>query len=244
MGLVGGGGAVLAVPVLVYVLGQDVHAATTSSLAVVGIGSLVGGARLAAAGYVCWPCALVFAVPAAAGSLLGTVLGKGVDGTLLLLLFAPVLVGAAVAIWQRAGGYEQAEEGEWRCPPLRPVRTVPAGFAVGLLTGFFGVGGGFVIVPTLVLWLGLSMRRAVGTSLVIVSLVSSAGLGSHLLTGATLDWHVTLVLAAATAGGALAGATISPAVRQQRLARGFAIVVACLAVFLVVQGVLGGPAQG
>jgi uncharacterized membrane protein YfcA len=117
--------------------------------------------------------------------------------------------------------------------------------AVGVLTGFFGVGGGFVIVPTLVLWLDLGMRRAIGTSLVIVSLVSAAGLASHLATGGQADVDLTAAFAAGAAAGTLVGATISPAVRQARLARGFALVVACLAAFLVVQGVfLGGPPGG
>jgi uncharacterized protein len=232
---VGGGGAVLTVPVLVYVLGLDVHEATTASLAVVSGAALVGGSRLAYERYVCWPCATVFALPAALGTYLGAELNQGTDGDLLLVLFAPVLVAAAVTIWSRAGGPGGQEPAEWRCPPLRPARTVPAGFVVGVLTGFFGVGGGFVIVPTLVVWLGLSMRRAIGTSLVIVAIVSAIGFASHVGAGSEAPWGVTAALTAATAAGALAGATFSPHVPQRQLGRGFAVLVTCLAVFLVLE---------
>ena len=228
----------LAIPVLVYVLGVDVHEATTASLAVVAAGALVGGSRLALDGFVCWPCAMVFAGPAAIGSYIGAELNRGVDGDLLLLLFAPVLVAAAVTIWQRSGRAGGPEPAEWHCPPLRPARTVPAGFLVGLLTGFFGVGGGFVIVPTLILWLGLSLRRAIGTSLVIVSLVSIAGLLSHIAAGGTAPWGLTAAFAVATGVGALAGASASPQVQPRRLGRGFAVLVVCVAVFLVAESAL------
>lgn len=244
LGLVGGGGAVLAVPAFVYALGLDVHEATTASLASVAVASLAGGSRLAYEGFVCWPCATVFAVPAAFGSFAGAQLNQEADAKLLMLLFAPVLLASAVAIWQRADSRD-GEEGEWRCPPLRPARTVPAGLIVGLLTGFFGVGGGFVIVPTLMLWLGLSLRRAIGTSLVIVAFVSAVGFLSHLATGGEAPFGITASFAAAMAAGALLGATVSPRVNQRRLGRGFAALVASLAVFLVVQStLLGGPPGG
>ena len=244
LGLVGGGGAVLAVPAFVYALGLDVHEATTASLAAVAVASLAGGSRLAYEHFVCWPCATVFAVPAAFGSYAGAQLNQEVDATLLMLLFAPVLLAAAVTIWQRSGGHD-GEEGEWRCPPLRPARTVPAGFLVGLLTGFFGVGGGFVIVPTLIIWLGLSLRRAIGTSLVIVAFVSATGFLSHLAAGSEAPWDLTAAFAGATAAGALLGATFSPHVNQRALGRSFAALVAVLALFLVVQStLLGGPPGG
>ena len=243
LGLVGGGGAVLAVPVLVYALGVDVHEATTASLVVVAIASVAGGARLAHERFVCWPCATVFAVPAAFGSLGGAQLNQQVDAELLLLLFAPVLLASAVAIWQRSGEHDH-EEAEWRCPPLRPARTMPAGLVVGLLTGFFGVGGGFVIVPTLIIWLGLSLRRAIGTSLVIVAFVSATGFLGHLAAGSEAPVAITASLAAATAVGALLGATFSPRVDQRLLGRVFAALVGSLAVFLVVQTTLLGGAPG
>lgn len=243
LGMVGGGGAVLAVPAFVYLLGQDVHAATTASLVVVGAASLVAAARHGAEHHVCWRGAAVFALPAALGTLLGTVGNQAASGRLLILLFAPVLLAAAYATWRKSGD-EDAEQRPARagCPPLQPRRTLPAGLAVGLLTGFFGVGGGFVIVPTLVLWLHLAMREAIGTSLVIVSLVSAAALATHLGSGSSPDWALTLTFTAAAAAGAAAGAALTGRVPQRLLAQGFAALVAAVGVYLLVEvALLGGP---
>ena len=141
----------------------------------------------------------MFAVPAAAGSLLGAIANAEVSARLLVLAFVPVMLVAAGATWQRAGA-ERSEEDD-RCPPLSPARTAAAGFAVGALTGFFGVGGGFMIVPVLTLWLGMGFRRAVATSLVIITISGSAALVSHLLAGAEPSWDVTAALAGGTAAG-------------------------------------------
>jgi uncharacterized membrane protein YfcA len=117
-----------------------------------------------------------------------------------------------------------------------------AGLAVGALTGFFGVGGGFVIVPVLVLWLGAGFRRAVATSLVIITLTGAVALTSHLLAGARLDLPVTLVLAGSTALGALGGTLIGGRLPQHQLGRAFAVVVGLVALFLLVDVLaLGGP---
>ena len=105
---------------------------------------------------------------------------------------------------------------------------------MGLLTGFFGVGGGFVIVPVLTLAFGLPFRRAVATSLVIITIVGVAALLSHLAQDAKIIWDVTIALAAATAGGALVGTLVAGRLPQQALGRGFSIVVAAVAVFLLV----------
>jgi uncharacterized membrane protein YfcA len=147
---------------------------------------------------------------------------------------------AAFATWQRAGaGAEQEDTG---CPEAMSWVVAGAGLGVGALTGFFGVGGGFMIVPVLVLGLDFAFRRAVATSLVIITLTGLAALVSHLLTGAAPDWGITLVLAACTAIGALGGTAVAGRLPQQALARGFAVIVASLAVFLLVDVIaLGGP---
>jgi uncharacterized membrane protein YfcA len=119
---------------------------------------------------------------------------------------------------------------------------VCAGVGVGLLTGFFGVGGGFLIVPVLTLWLGFSFRRAVATSLVIITLTGCAALASHLAIGASVDLGVTIALALATGAGALVGSLFAQRVPQAMLGRAFAVVVALLALFLLVDTLaLGGP---
>ena len=177
VGAVGGGGAILALPVLVYVLNEPVSPASTSSLTVVALAAAVGAGSLARHGHVCWPLALTFSVPAAVGSLLGAVANNAVSGPALILAFVPVMLLAAGATWQRAGSDRSGEERP--CPTVPGWEIVVAGFAVGTLTGFFGVGGGFVIVPVLTLWFGTTFRRAVATSLVIITLTAAAALISH-----------------------------------------------------------------
>ena len=121
-------------------------------------------------------------------------------------------------------------------------KVLVAGFGIGVLTGFFGVGGGFVIVPVLALWLGLSFRRAVATSLVIITITGAAALLSHLLGGARLDLAVTALLAGSMAAGALLGTRVGSRLPQDHLGRGFAVIVGVVAMFLLVDTLaLGGP---
>lgn len=242
LGAVGGGGSVLAVPVLVYVVGESVHRATTASLAIVAAAALVGAAGHMRGGRVCWRHAIAVSVPAIAGIVAGTAANRAVGSDLLLALFAPVMVLAAWATWTRASETGVGDGARARlCPPLHAGRDVATGAAIGLLTGFFGVGGGFVVVPALALALGFPLRSAVATSLVVVGAVSLAGLGAHLASGARLDAPVTAAMAAATAAGAAAGARLAPRVSQERLAKAFALLVVAVAGYLVIASVfLGG----
>jgi hypothetical protein len=240
VGAVGGGGAILALPVLVYVLGEGVGPASTASLIVIALAAAVGVAARGRDGHVCWRLALLFAVPAAAGSVCGALLSSAVSGRVLILTFVPVMLVAAGATWQRSGAGRPDED--TGCPPARTLVVAGAGLGVGLLTGFFGVGGGFMIVPVLTLGLGLAFRRAVATSLVIITLTGLAALTSHLLTGARPDFPVTFALGASTVIGALLGTAVADRLPQKALARGFAIVVALLALFLLANAtLLGGP---
>lgn len=243
VGAVGGGGSILALPVLVYILGQKVGPASTASLIVIAIAAGIGGGALALRGHVCWRAALTFAPPAAAGSLIGTLGNHAVGPKLLILSFVPVIALAAAATWQRAAGTQTDETGA--CPPVRPARSVFAGLGVGALTGFFGVGGGFLVVPVLTLWFDFTFRRAVATSLVIITLTGLAALASHLVVGASINVPVTAALSAATALGALIGSIFAQRVPQAALGRGFAVVVGALAVFLLIDTlVLNGPPHG
>jgi uncharacterized membrane protein YfcA len=243
VGSVGGGGALLALPVLVYVLGEGVGPASTAALVVVAIAAAVGGGALALRGHVCWRIALLFSVPAAAGSVGGTIANNAVSAKTLILSFVPVMLIAAAATWQRAATTHSDEPG--RCPEARALRILLAGVGVGALTGFFGVGGGFMIVPVLTLWLGFSFRRAVATSLVIITLTGLAALVSHLAAGATVAVAVTLALSLSTAAGALVGSIYAQHVPQAVLGRAFALVVVLLAVYLLADALLlGGPPHG
>ena len=243
VGALGGGGSVLAVPVLVYVLGQSVQDATTASLVVVTAGALAGGLAHHRAGRVCWRHAGLFTVAALPGIVAGTVAGGAVRGSVLLAVFALLMLGAAVGSWRR--GVRGEDGSEAACPPLWPRRDIVAGLVIGFATGFFGVGGGFLVVPTLAMALAFSMRPAVGTSLVIVTLTSLFGLAAHLVAGRGIDVPLTVAMAAACALGAVVGAGTAARLPVRDLRRGFAGLVALVAVYLLVSAVaLGGPAGG
>jgi len=245
MGMLGGGGSVLAVPLLIYLLDQSVEEATTASLLVVAAGSVAGGLGHARAGRVCWRHAGTFTAAALPGIVAGTVAANTLGADALLVAFALVMLAAALATWRKAE--EQPEpEGSWdgggACPPLRLPRDLLAGLAVGFLTGFFGVGGGFLIVPTLAVALAFTMRTAVGTSLAIITATSLLGLLVHLLAGRSFDVEVTSVMAGACVAGALAGAALAAHIPQRILGRAFAGLVTGVAVYLILSvAVLGGP---
>lgn len=245
VGMLGGGGSVLAVPVLVYALGQSVSQATTASLVVVTAGAIAGGLGHARAGRVCWRHAGSFTAAAVPGVFAGTVAGNSVSPKLLIGAFALIMLAAAAATWRKADD-SQEESGTWErggaCPPLRLPRDLAAGALVGFLTGFFGVGGGFLVVPTLAVALAFTMRTAVGTSLAIITATSLIGLGAHLLAGSSLNAGITTTMTAACILGALAGVGLAERVPQRILGRGFAVLVTAVAGYLLVStAFLGGP---
>lgn len=243
LGTVGGGGAVLAVPVLVYLLDQPVHVATTTSLVVVVGAAGVGAAGHARRGAVCWKLAGLFAVAAIPGSIVGTVANRAVGGTALLAAFAALLVGVAVAMWR--GNAITTVARDDACPRIRPPVVAVAGLAIGVLTGLFGVGGGFAVVPALALLLQVPFRRAIATSLVIVTCVSTVGLVEHLVAGARPDWSTALPFAAAAMFTASFGGRIASRLPRAVLARIFAALLAAVALYLAISiAFLGGPPHG
>ena len=240
VGAVGGGGAILALPVLVYVLGEPVGPASTASLIVVAVAAAVGAGVRVRDGHVCWRIAVGFAIPAAAASLGGALLNGAVSARALILTFVPIMIVAAAATWRRAGTDPGGED--TGCPAVPPAQLLAGGLGVGLLTGFFGVGGGFMILPVLTLWYGAGVRRAVATSLVIITITGVAALTSHLVTGASPPFGTTVALAGATMVGALAGSAVADRLPQAALGRAFSLVIAALAAFLLVDVLaLGGP---
>jgi uncharacterized protein len=248
VGMLGGGGSVLAVPVLVYVLGQSVSEATTASLVVVSAGGVAGGFGHMRDGRVCWRHAGSFTLAAVPGVVAGTLAGEAVSGTALLGAFALVMLAAAAATWRKAAN-EEREEGPWEgggaCPPLRLPRDLVAGVLVGFLTGFLGVGGGFLVVPTLAIALAFTMRTAVGTSLAIITATSLIALAVHLLAGRSFDLGVTAAMSGGCVIGALVGVALASSVPQRTLGRAFAVLVCCVAAYLIVSAAfLGGPPGG
>jgi uncharacterized membrane protein YfcA len=249
VGTLGGGGSVLAVPVLVYVLHQTVPEATTSSLLIVAAGAIAGSIGHARANRICWRHAGSFTAAAIPGIVLGTLTAESVSGRLLLGAFALIMIAAAHATWRRAELHEPEPDGRWErtgaCPPLRLPRDLAAGAAVGFVTGLFGVGGGFLIVPTLAIALAFTMRTAVGTSLVITTATSLLGLAAHLLAGRHIDIGVTAPMTVACIVGALAGAAYASHISQRVLGRAFALLVVAVAAYLLVSiAFFGAPPRG
>lgn len=228
LGIVGGGGSILAVPVLVYVLGEPVRRATTESLLIVGVTALVGAVAAARAGRVHVRVALAFAAAGAVAAVAGTALNRLVDPRAILVGFGLLLLAAAYAMLRAA---------PTRVPVFAGVhaawaRVAAAGAATGLLTGFFGVGGGFVIVPALALVLGLPMAAAVGTSLLVIALTSAVALSAHLASG-SIDVPLSAAFTVAASAGALAGTRLHGRLPEQRLRRLFALLLVAVAAFLL-----------
>ncbi|WP_354697360.1 hypothetical protein DSM112329_02984 [Paraconexibacter sp. AEG42_29] len=243
IGMLGGGGAILTVPVLVYALGQDVHTATTTSLLVVALASGVGAWGQARHECVCWKHTSAFAPTALAGTVAGTALNQLVGATALLLLFAGLMLAAALATWNNGAAATEGVIGT-QCPPVQRTRVILAGLGVGFLTGFLGVGGGFVIVPVLAVLLAMPMRGAIGTSLSIVTIVSACGLAAHLVSGSTIDFGIAVPLAAGCIAGAVAGPQFGRRVSAQHLAHGFAALLILVAGYVLIATAISGGAPG
>jgi len=237
LGLVGGGGSILTVPILVYALGESVHLATGTALAIVGANALIGAWEHRRAGRVRLPVALVFGGAGILGAFAGSWLNHLAPERLVLLGFALLMLAAATAmarlrLRERLAGSAGAH--------LSP-RVMLAGLSVGVLTGFFGVGGGFLIVPALVLVLGLPMREAVGTSLLIIAINSAAALAGHLRFGG-IDPGVTLLFIIGGAAGSILGSRLAGHVDERRLRQGFAALTLLVAAYILAH-TLFGPAR-
>ena len=215
--LFGGGGSVLATPLLLYVVGvEDPHVAIGTSAAAVAVNALAGLAVQARAGRVKWPCALTFGLPGLAGSLAGAHLAKAMPGNHLLIWFALVMaaVGLSMLRAPRSPG-----DPEVHIDPARAARLVPVGAATGLAAGFFGIGGGFLIAPGLMAATGMTLANAAASSLVSVALFGAATSASYAFLG-LVDGRLFLALVAGGTLGVLAGARLAPRLaRQVPLAR-------------------------
>lgn len=237
LGLLGGGGSILAVPLLVYVAGADPKDAIAMSLFVVGATSLAALVSHARGGRVRWKVGVVFGVASMAGAYVGGRLAEFVPGSILLTAFAAMMLVTAVAMIRgRRNG--DADEGEGSGGRLRVVRVLVQGVGVGLVTGLVGAGGGFLVVPALVLLGGMPMTAAVGTSLLVIAMNSFAGFAGH-LTSAQIDWRLTLAVTAAAIVGAVLGGVLAGKVPQAALRKGFGWFVLAMGVVVLAQSVLG-----
>jgi uncharacterized membrane protein YfcA len=236
VGLLGGGGSILAVPALVYLAGQDLQQAVATSLVVVGVTSVVAVLPRLRERQIGWRIGLLFGVAGAATAFAGAAINRLLPEPVTLSLFAVLMVGAGVRMLQEkpATGTACAIDGgrvNWRrCLP----RTLAGGLVVGFLTGLLGVGGGFLIIPVLVLALGLPMPAAIGTSLVVVAINSAAGFAAH-AGEVTFDVPVTLAFTAAAVVSAVAAGRLRAHIDTEQLRRWFAWLVLAVAGLIAVQ---------
>jgi uncharacterized membrane protein YfcA len=229
LGTLGAGGSILTVPVLVYALGVPVHAATGTSLAVVGLNAAAGAADQLRRGRALPRTGVAFGSSGMLGALVGAWLSHQLRGELVLVLFSFLMLAAAAGMLRRRplDGDVAFDE---RYGARGWLRLGAVGIAVGFLSGLFGVGGGFLIVPALVLVLGLPMRYAVGTSLVAISLNAASGLVGHVRLGG-LEWGLTALFAAGGVLGVLAGGRWAGRLPDAGLRRGFAALVLAIALY-------------
>jgi len=289
LGALGGGGSILTVPVLVYLLHQPPREATAGSLLIVGITAAVGMAAHRRAGRVRLAPGITFGVLGVAGAYAGTRLSSSIPSDLLLSLFAVLMLVAAAAMLRRqrgaAGPHVPALASPYAPPgaaapddlgvpssrggavtatldkPAAAMRTqvpsmagrhpggtasvrqglkvVAAATGVGLLTGFFGVGGGFVIVPALVLALGFEMPIAVGTSLLVIAINSAAAFAARLGGHVHLDWPLLGVFTVAALAGTLAGSRVASRVDASRLTAAFTILLVAVAAYSLTRSLPG-----
>jgi uncharacterized protein len=232
LGLVGGGGSILAVPLMVYVVGvPDAHVAIGTSAIAVATNAAVNLSNHARGGTVVWSCALVFAAAGIAGAFCGSLLGKMVDGQKLLALFALVmLLIAALMLKTRARvGISDVKMNRSNLPTL-----VGLGLMTGTLSGFFGIGGGFLIVPALMLATGMPIINAVSSSLVAVTAFGLTTALSYAWSS-LVSWRLAGLFIAGGIAGGLAGTRLARHLSERRGALNivFAVVIISVAIYML-----------
>lgn len=252
LGALGGGGSILAVPALVYLLDQSAAQATTGSLVVVGVTSLLGAATAARAGHVMLGRGIAFGATAIGGAVVGAKASAHVADAVLLAAFGVLmLVVGTLMVWRQVRGRRDGTPAArpaiddpiitfrptFACQCPRALKVLVTATAVGLLTGFLGVGGGFLVVPALLLALALPMPKAVGTSLVVITITSAAALAVRAGVGTAPDWGAVAVLTVASAAAAVLGARLAGRVDASHLSAVFAALVLGVAVFTTVRAV-------
>lgn len=255
LGLTGGGGAIFAVPLLVYGLSVNPREAVAISLAAVGATSFVGFLHRWSLGEVEFRTGLLFALAGMVGAPVGTWIASRIPEAILLLAFAGLMVIVAVRLWQQAShpvlpptACPTADQQDGptcrrdatgvliltsRCAVLLLI----VGVLTGILSGLFGVGGGFVIVPALVLFSGMSIHRAVGTSLMVIALVSVSGVASQVWAGRAIEPIVTSLFVVGGIGGLFAGQRIGRRLSGPALQKVFVVAILAVAVFVIMRNV-------
>lgn len=252
LGLTGGGGAIFAVPLLVYGLGVPMRESVGISLAAVGATALVGFLYRWRLGEVELRIGLLFALAGMLGAPLGTWLSGFINDAVLLILFGALMTVVAVRVWRQASlrtrivlpecasesegpACRRNDEGSLVLTSRCAAVLILAGIATGMLSGMFGVGGGFVIVPALVLVSGMAIHRAIGTSLMVIALVSVSGVTSHLWTRGAIPWEMAALFVTGGVAGLFVGQAIAGRLSGPTLQRVFAAAMLLVAAFIIVR---------
>ena len=229
LGLLGGGGSILTVPILSYVAGMDAKNAIAAALFVVAATSAAGLVTHAREGRVMWRTGLLFGLAGMVGAYTTGLVAAWIPARVLMVAFGVMMVATSVAMMR-----PQREATDRSCRELALGRALGQGFAIGAVTGLIGVGGGFLIVPALVLFGRVPMERAAATSLLVISMNSFAGFAGH-LGHATIDWPLTLGVTGVAIVGAIIGGRLAGRISPMRLRRAFGVLVVVVAAVVLVQ---------
>ncbi len=239
LGLIGGGGSILAVPLLVYAVGVPPHVAIGTAAFAVALNALASLALHARRAPLRWPCAITFSLAGVAGALVGASLGKAVDGQKLLALFGVLMIVVGLVMMRPRPGAGATSQWLSRATARRLLpRLVLSGFAVGAMAGFFGIGGGFLILPGLMLAADMDVRDATSASLVGVAAFGTAAASSYAWSG-LIDWRVAGLLVAGGLLGSLVGNRANAALANNKplLSRLFAWFVIAAGLYVAGRGV-------
>lgn len=244
LGLTGGGGSILAVPLLVYGLGIELRTAVALSLAIVGVTSLFGAVIQARSGQVLWGAGAVLGLGGILIAPVGALVGAGLSDDLVVVLFAVLMLVVGGQMLRGASAAEVPVSRAWSCPideEGRPsggiacfVKLLGAGGLTGFLSGLFGVGGGFLLVPALLFVGGVSMKHALATSLVAIALTSVSGFISNVGAANEIPWAMSLIFAAGALVGMQGGALLKRVIPASLLRTLFAVAVVGVGAFMVV----------
>lgn len=226
----GGGGSVLTVPALVFLLGQRPHSAGTASLVIVGISALIGLLARARAGQIRWAAGVGFGAIGTLTAVAGTILGRDLDPDILLLAFAAVILMAALPMLRRPTDTPAALLATELASPARFILIVIAGAVTGLATGLFGVGGGFLVVPVFVVALRWPIQIAVGTSLLVIVINAIASLSARVTTE-SFNWTVIIPVTIGAVIGTLLGKAATDRLSSTSLSRVFAALLVAVAAY-------------
>ena len=230
LGLLGGGGSILTVPILTYVAGLAPKEAIAASLFVVGVTSAVSAINHARNRRVKWRTGVIFGAAGMAGAFGGGLIGGHIPSVVLMVTFALMMIATSIAMIRGRKG----SAGEVKDRDLPLGRVILDGLVVGVITGLVGAGGGFLVVPALALLGGLSMPVAVGTSLVVITMKSFAGLAGY-LTSVELDWALVGAVTVAAILGSLLGSRLAGRIPEALLRKGFGVFVLVMGVFVLIQ---------